>query len=269
VALLTAGCFDETSTRTHGLVARCTATVITPTGAVTVDVETDYLPHVVQCENGAAAPAALEAQAVAARSFLYYRLAAGDGTIGDGQGDQVYTCGKTPGPEHAAAVRATSGLVLRYRDTQLAAFYVAGALQQGPECVGGIEDPTGTEVWVTYNDGKSGDDVTQTQLGFVDPSNHANRGCLSQNGSDCLAGQGRDVVGILRFYYGADIGIEQASGPCVDPIAIDPDAGADGGDAGGCTTTGAVGILGLAGAALLFWRRPKRRRARGSKRRSS
>jgi MYXO-CTERM domain-containing protein len=218
----------------------------------------------VQCENGAADAAALEAQAVAARSYLYYRLATGDGTIGDGQGDQVYTCGREPGAAHEAAVRATSGLVLRYQDTQVAAFYVAGARQEGPNCVGGTDDPTGTEMWVTYNDGKSGDDVTQTPLGFISPSNHANRGCMSQNGGDCLAEEGRDVVGILRFYYGADIGIEQAEGPCVDPIAIDPDGGPGGGgdidDTGGCTTTGGAGALGLGAAALLFWRRPKRRR---------
>jgi hypothetical protein len=235
---------DRLTTQTFGLTAFCQATVETAGGDVVVDVETDYLPHVVACENGAADRAALEAQAVAARSYLYYRLER-TGSIGDGTGDQVYTCSRPPGDQHYAAVAATSGLVLRYEDTQVAAFYVAGALQDGPDCVGGTNDPTSTEMWVTYNEGLSGDDITQTMLGFVSPSNHANRGCMSQNGSDCLAEEGRDVRSILRFYYGEDIGIERAEGACIE--AGEPDAGASGPDAagdpadddatGGCSTT--------------------------------
>ena len=70
-----AGCpSDSTSTRVQAVEAFCDATVNTASGPVTVDVETDYLPRVVTCENGNAAPAALEAQAIAARSYLYYKL---------------------------------------------------------------------------------------------------------------------------------------------------------------------------------------------------
>jgi hypothetical protein len=244
-----AGCdFEETSTRSQAIAAFCEATVETASGPVTVDVETDYLPHVVTCENGNAAPAALEAQAVAARSYLYYRLER-TGSIGDGTGDQVYTCAREPGPEHHAAVEATQGLVLRYQDTQVAAFYVAGALQDPPGCTGGTNDPTATEMWVTYNEGLSGSDVNQTPLGFVDPANHANRGCMSQNGGDCLAEAGYDVRAILRFYYGEDIGIEQAEGPCVTPMPGGPDAGAGGDDDPGAATSGCA-IGGGAGAGL-------------------
>jgi hypothetical protein len=255
---------DETATRTQGLEAYCEATVNTTAGPVVVDVETDYLPRVVNCENGAAAPAALEAQAVAARSYLYYKLAR-EGSVGDGTGDQVYTCGREPGPEHFAAVEATSGRVLRYQDTQVAAFYVAGALQLPPGCTGGTDDPTATEMWVTYNEGRSGDDVIQTMLGFVDPANHANRGCMSQNGGDCLAEAGYDVDSILRFYYGDDIGIEQAEGPCVEPMAGAPDAGPGGEDPGdaasGCAIGGGAGAgLGLI-AGLMLMRRRRRRRS--------
>lgn len=264
-----AGCpSDATSTRAQAVEAFCEATVNTAGGPVTVDVETDYLPHVVTCENGNAAPAALEAQAVAARSYLYYKLAR-DGSIGDGTGDQVYTCAREPGPEHVAAVAATSGRILRYQDTQVAAFYVAGALQDPPGCQGGTTDPTATEMWVTYNEGRSGDDVIQTPLGFVDPANHANRGCMSQNGSDCLARaeDGRDVDAILRFYYGEDIGIEQAEGPCVEPIGGGPDAGGGDDDPGaaasGCAIGGGAGAgLGLLLGALLVRRRKLFRRRR-------
>src|SRR5262245_46046125 len=94
-------------------------------------VETDYIPDVVGCENGGADPPALEAQAIAARSFLYYHLERG-GSIGDGSSDQVYSCGREPTEAHEAAAEATAGLVLRYRDAQVAAFYVAGARDQLP-----------------------------------------------------------------------------------------------------------------------------------------
>lgn len=280
LALGLAGC-DEDRTRRRGqaLEAFCEATVETAAGTVVVDVETDYLPRVVSCENGAADQAALEAQAVAARSYLYYRLAR-TGMIGDGTGDQVYTCSRPPGPAHYQAVLDTSGLVLRYPPgaaddgTQVAAFYVAGALQDGPSCRGGITDPTTTEHWVTYNEGLSGADITQTMLGFVDPGNDANRGCMSQNGADCLAEEGRDVTEILRFYYGADIAIVRAGGACIDPIEppVDPDAGPGGDDPieeVGCSATGdgSVAALAVLSTALLLLRDPRRRR-RASRRRA-
>ena len=264
LALTGAGCAsDETRSRSQGLDAFCVAVVETAGGDVTVDVETDYLPRVVACENGAASPAALEAQAVAARSYLYYRLER-TGSIGDGTGDQVYTCNRPPQAQHVAAVEATSGRVLRYQDTQVAAFYVAGALQLPPACRGGTDDPTATEMWVTYNEGLSGDDIMQTPLGFVDPANHANRGCMSQNGSDCLADAGWEVDAILRFYYGEDIGIEQAEGPCVTPMPGSPDAGAGGGGGGdgrgGCAIGGGAGAgLGLLAGIALMRRRRKQR----------
>lgn len=255
--LLLGGCALDTATREQAVTAFCEAVVETAGGEVVVDVEADYLPRVIACENGNAAPAALEAQAVAARSYLYYRLER-TGSIGDGQGDQVYTCNRPPGPEHVAAARATSGLVLRYQDTQVAAFYVAGALQDPPSCRGGTSDPTGTEMWVTYNAGRSGDEVMQSPLGLISPTNFANRGCMSQNGSHCLAGDGADVRAILRFYYGEDIGIEQAEGPCVEPIdpdMIDPTID----DAGGCAVSSGGAAAGFALGWLLL-RRTRRRR---------
>jgi hypothetical protein len=197
-------------------------------GVGLVDVESDYLPHVVNCENGAAAFEALKAQAVAARTYLYYRLDR-TGSVADGTSDQVYSCGREPREEHYEAVRQTEGVVLQYGERTIAGFFVAGARNQpAPDCRGSTDDPTNTERYVTYNEGLSGDAITQTTLGFVHPTNTYNRGCMSQNGGHCLAGQGWGYEDILRFYYGADIEIVRAEGSCV----VEPDAGVEPLDAG-------------------------------------
>ena len=249
--MLLAGCVGpELGYRIDNLTAYCEAEVA---GVGTVPVETDYLPHVVACENGAAGQAALEAQAIAARSYLYYKLDT-TGSVGDGTGDQVYTCNNQPLQQHYDAVDATSGLVLQYMGTQVAAFYVAGALQNSPGCVGGTVDDTMTEAYVTYNEGKAGNDIEQTGLGFIHPDNFANRGCMSQNGSHCLADVGRDFDSILRFYYGDDIEVVETEGPCVIGGG---DGGAPGGgdelEAGcGCGAGGApIGSLPLVVLALV------------------
>jgi MYXO-CTERM domain-containing protein len=206
------------------LTAYCEASVV---GTGVVDVETDYIPRVVRCENGSADTAALEAQAIAARSALYYKLDR-YGEIGDGTGSQVYTCSRALEDRHVRAAEATAGLVLRYRDTQVYGFYVAGARNQPPpDCRGSTDDPTGTEHYVTYNEGRSGDDLTQSTIGYVAPTNYANRGCMSQNGSHCLSLEGRSAEEILRFYFGEDIEIVRAEGACVSapPDPVEPDAG--------------------------------------------
>jgi MYXO-CTERM domain-containing protein len=265
LALALAGCaVDDPSLgeSVHALDAYCEATVI---GTGVLDVENDYLPQVIACENGAASDEALQAQAVAARTFLYYKLASA-GQIGDGQGDQVYTCSNPAGDRHRAAAAATSGQVLRYGGITIAAFYVAGALQDGPDCRGGSNDPTGTEHYVTYNEGRSGGDIEQTTLGWVDPANTANRGCQSQNGAHCLSNEGWDHEAILRFYYGEDINLVTAEGPCVEggedpPPDDDPPPGEEegegGGLVGGCSTSGSSGSgwFALCLLALAFRRR--------------
>ncbi|NJL30921.1 MAG: SpoIID/LytB domain-containing protein [Phycisphaerales bacterium] len=60
-----------------------------------VPVETDYIPNVVQAENGGASFEALKAQAVAARTYLYYKMETA-GAIYDGTKDQVYSNGYPP-----------------------------------------------------------------------------------------------------------------------------------------------------------------------------
>jgi hypothetical protein len=207
----------------RGLAAECTVEVV---GVGTRDVETDYLPHVIACENGNADYEALKAQAVAARAYVYYKKGVGNGTVTDGTGDQVYTCSNSPGTIHYDAVAETAGQMLTYNDVIVAGFYVAGAIPgDRNDCVAepGDDDYSDTEHFVTYNWGNAGAALVQTDLGWISPTNDANRGCKSQNGAHCLAEAGWAYQDILRFFYGMDIVIEQAEGACV----ADPCQGAD------------------------------------------
>jgi MYXO-CTERM domain-containing protein len=218
--------------------AYCTITV---DGIGELDTEGDYLPHVITCENGGANLEALKAQAIAARSVAYYAMAS-TGSICDGQGCQVYSCDAEPQAIHYQAVAETSGLYLSYDATLTYGFYVAGDTDTAPpSCVGA----TGTtEQWITYNEGKSGPDVEQTELGFVGPPGFGqNRGCMGQWGARCLENDnGYDYDMILRFYYGADIEVPQAPGPCVLPVG-----GGGGGGGGAAVTSGSGGAGGSAG----------------------
>ena len=61
-----------------------------------VDIE-DYIAGVVGCENGNAPLEALKAQAVQARSFLYYKkFVANQAVIRNSQADQVFSCSYLP-----------------------------------------------------------------------------------------------------------------------------------------------------------------------------
>jgi hypothetical protein len=215
LSLVACGPLDGLDWLRRPLEAICTVDVI---GAGTKQVETDYIPHVVACENGAADSEALKAQAVAARSYMHYKVN-NEGSICDGTKCQVYTCANKPQQRHYDAAKATAGQVLMWDGVVICAFYVAGAKPSTASCVPlpTDEDPTGTEKWVTYNEGKSGSDVTQSDLGWVDPGNKFNRGCKSQNGAHCLSLKGRPYPEILRFYYGADIQLVTAVGSCVEP----------------------------------------------------
>lgn len=208
-------------------------------GIGNIGVEDDYLPHVIQCENGGANLEALKAQAVAARSVVYYAIET-NGSICDGQGCQVYSCGADPEPVHYQAVAETSGIYLMYNSTLTYGFFVAGDPGAAPPSCIGTDGAAATEHWVTYNEGKSGTDVEQTELGFVhapgDNGYGQNRGCLGQWSSRCLENDNAyDYVAILRFFYGADIGMPQAQGECVTPMGT-----TGGGDTGGMMDTGPI-----------------------------
>ncbi|ACY16897.1 SpoIID/LytB domain-containing protein [Haliangium ochraceum] len=193
-------------------------------GSGTVDIENDYLPHVIACENGAANHEALKAQAIAARSAAYYYIET-QGWVGDSQGYQVYTCANQPQAKHFQAVAETAGQYLMYNNTLTYAFYVAGDpnTSSGNGCYGSVNsDTTNTERWVTYNESRSGTSVSQTALGWVfSPGENGygqNRGCMSQNGARCLENQrGYDALDILDFYYGDDIQLAQGNTCGVDP----------------------------------------------------
>lgn len=204
------------------------------------DTETDYIPHVIQCENGGAKLEALKAQAIAARSVAYYAMAE-NGKICDGQGCQVYSCGAQPAAIHYQAAMETAGQYLSYNNTLKGrvltyAFYVAGDNDQTASCKG-VDPNAGTEPFVTYNEGKTGTQVSETTLGFQfkDPNNYGygqNRGCMSQWSARCLENnKGYDSTEILRYFYGADIEIQQAPGPCVAPVNAAPEGALE---SGGC-----------------------------------
>jgi hypothetical protein len=230
------GSDENIGTSSAPLAAYCEANV---KGVGMVATETDYLPHVVHCENGGAPLESLKAQAVASRTYLSYKMDT-SGSIADGQGDQVYTCASEPDANDIEAVNETSGIVLQYKDASIAAFFVAGADSTPPACMDEGTDSTNTVQYVTYNEGLSGSNINQTSLGFVDPTNYANRGCMSQLGSRCLANAGDSFDTILKFYYGEDIQIVQSTGACVTSNA--PDGGSivqpDGGIVGSTGGTG-------------------------------
>lgn len=206
---------------------------ITVEGTGSVPLETDYLPHVITCENGGANLEALKAQAIAARSVAYYYIA-NYGSVCDSQGCQVYSCGSEPSAMAYQAVEETSGIYLNFNNVLTYAFFVAGDSDTSPPaCVGDVN--VGTEHWVTYNEGQSGANVTQTELGWVfEPDENGygqNRGCMSQWGARCLENSnGYDYESILQFYYGADIQLTQAQGPCVLELGGDGDGDAGDGD---------------------------------------
>ncbi len=199
----------------------CEANVL---GRGPVDVERRYLPQVVACENAAGGIEALKAQAVAARSYLYYRMEKA-GEILDGTRDQVFSCQRRPTRKHRLAVEATAGQILAYGDEVVAGFFVAGGVPEDQgACVGDGRDRFDTEQFVTYNRDQVGEWVEQSLLGVRDPRNTANRGAMSQHGANCLAADGWRYDEILRYYYGGDIDIVQAD-------ACEPGTGARAGPA--------------------------------------
>lgn len=217
------------------------------TGTGIVDLEAEYLPNVIRCENGGANIEALKAQAIAARSVAYYAIET-SGEICDSQGCQVFSCGGSaePGDINYQAVEETSGVYLMFNSTLTYGFYVAGDNNTAPAACVGVSGST--EQWVTYNEGQTNTDVEQTELGFVhDPADGGygqNRGCMSQWGARCLENNNDyDYLDILRFYYGEDIELVQATGECINPVdptttSSDGSSGGESGDSASATTGG-------------------------------
>lgn len=216
----------------------------------------DYLPNVVNQENGTDSNtgastntlAAYEAQAIAARSFLYYQQPANGGTITDSTANQVYSSSTNPfAPTtlEETAVQMTQGIILQYNpnvnasspseaggtiaenktsgDTIVDGFFVAGDTVTTSDTPFGQPpaDPTSPnfQYQVTYNRGLTGSNITVSNLSG-DPviANTQDRGALSQNGIDFLTANPDPSTGIafnysdaLRYFYGADIHLAVAS----------------------------------------------------------
>ncbi len=196
----------------------------------TVNIEDEYIAGVIACENPHAPFEALKAQAVEARSFLYYKkFIEGKDTVKNSQADQVFRCSHAPnGPnaDHKRAATETRGQYLSWKNEIVASFFVAGSTPANPDsndpfnsCKVSGEDSSsvGTQKWVTYNKGKSGCDVELTKLGLVPDDcndNPQNRGAASQNGHACLATAGVKYDDQFAMYYGEDIKLTTATGVC-------------------------------------------------------
>jgi hypothetical protein len=186
-----------------------------------MSLEDDYIPRVCTQENGGAASEALKVQAVAARTYVL-RAMRDDPSLGtpskpivNGQSFQAYAAQANSGC--VAATNATRSQVGEYMGELIIANFVAGALwaNGGPSS----NDPTGTEHWVTYNQGLTGSAVHPTALSYL--SRPDNRGCMSQNGSNALAQAGQGYVAILRYFYGADLDVTSLDGSDPPPTTND------------------------------------------------
>jgi peptidoglycan hydrolase-like amidase len=173
---------------------------------VSLKLETEYLPVVVASENDEAPYESLKAQAVASRTYAVFMILhhprSEDYDILDYEEDQVYD------PEALAAldrdeqerifraVNDTCGLMLLYKGNIICSYFVSGNKKMLP--------------YVTFNEGKTGDAVLQSDLDWIceaSPGNPYNRGCLGQIQADELARRGYDSARILRHFYGEDITI--------------------------------------------------------------
>ncbi|UQA58586.1 SpoIID/LytB domain-containing protein [Polyangium aurulentum] len=193
--------------------------------------EEEYLPRVCAGEHLNAHPEAKAALVIAARTFVLramrdHPMLGRTVPIKNGESFQVFA--RSASPECVAAAARTRGIVLRYGGRLILANHVAGARwrEDGSRGV----DPTNTERWVTYNQGRSGVDVIPTGLALK--AHPGNRGCLSQNGAHWLAGHGWEYAGILRFFYGEDVEFAQLGGGA--------------GLGGGLVALAALAVIGLA-----------------------
>ncbi|MEE2785975.1 MAG: SpoIID/LytB domain-containing protein [Myxococcota bacterium] len=197
-----------------------------------LDLETEYIPGVVECELGRLTRSgpALEAQAIAARTFLARHLKGR-------RADTVvpvsprFQCWRPPVRLHSRdAAKFTRGTVLLWRGDLTTGNYVAGTRKLTVKCTPKSPEASGytfsdwaqmrdafkdkkpgvsfggtdwTEIFVTHNEGREADEVRPTTL--ARPVAY-NRGALSQNGAICLAENlGYETLDILQYFYGNDV----------------------------------------------------------------
>ncbi len=175
----------------------------------TLDMETEYLPIVVAGMVSEGSIESLKAQTIVARSYAFYKMiyesvSGSQYYILDADAVQTYNPAEwanlTPQKQDMIkqAIRDTTGLVLKYADMIICSYYVRG--------------DSNTLHYVTLNEGKSGNDITQTTLiPFSAPPSGTphNRGCMGLKQSKDLAKQGYTYDLILQYFYGSDIVIEK------------------------------------------------------------
>lgn len=229
--------------------------------AAPLDVETEYLPQVVCCENGGAPAEALKAQAVMARTYMafsYFQGGKGASAAKPLTGttaDQAYFCTAKVSQGCTDAVSATKGQVTTFTDTKgvlsmNVTFFVDGpkpACLSSKSCTCPKPSPTtkmtpdahpadcacftfasmgaANPAYVTYNWANAGAAVMRSSIGGTDPGN---RGCGSQNIQSCLAYAGWGYADQLRFFYGQDIALRHMDGSSVegDPMMGSSSSGA-------------------------------------------
>jgi hypothetical protein len=189
---------------------------------VTLDIETEYLPYVVASENGAAPYESMKAQAIESRTFAYYKIiyepSGDDFDLVDNVHDQVYhpclNLDTYPGVRQS--VIDTNGIVVKWgywsdynyppgcappstvKKVIICGFFVSGSGSYAQ--------------YVTYNEGKSGECITQTTNGSItnppslNPWNRGSVGAIQANALASDNGYTRDRI--LRYFYGDDIIIE-------------------------------------------------------------
>jgi len=216
------------------------ACVWTARGAMAV--EDTYLPGVVQCEVGGFRkwPAVLEAQAVAARTYLLAHLLR-KGPLAEVPLTSRFQCWKADASgASVAAVRATTDRVMHTFGEVLDANYAAGIKHRENDCApapparAGYDQGTWAdmrEVWKRARkdgrrrpfDGVSWTELLVTDNGArdglaVEPTPFAavratNRGAFGQWAAACLARvRGYDHVALLRHFYGRDLELSAVSG---------------------------------------------------------
>jgi hypothetical protein len=190
-------------------------------------VEEEYIPGVVDCELAPFTEerAALEAQAIAARTYLARYLAVKSPLARVPIGSH-FQCWRLAAHRRSLdAARATRGLIVRWNGQPISGNYVAGAsllddkCEPRPPTAFGYRHATWealladykkgtrfpdwawTEIFVTRNHARRGADVRSTAIGSWGPPN---RGALGQHASICLARSGKPRDEILRTFYGAD-----------------------------------------------------------------
>ena len=216
----------------------------------TKSIEKEYIPGVIECELGplTMAEGALDAQAIAARTYLLRHLLA-KGLDTEVATTPRFQCWKPPRRLRAfAAAQRTEGMVMEYAGDVINGNYVSGARQRDETCAPKAPRKNGyeyadwtemrrlyvdaraarkrhpfkgtswTEVVVTYNEGLAGEGVLPSPIASI---RTANRGALSQWGAICLAEKREyGLEQILQYFYGTDIQLKRRS-PSIPPPPVE------------------------------------------------